>query len=123
MASTVDDETTPQDNRVGVATGVVGLLTTVATGLACVGPFVAILLGVGGFGWLTRYAHLRVPATLLTIAVLGYGFYRLYGKRARSCSTRARTTQRLGRVLLWTATVLAVGINVFEYVVLPRLGS
>lgn len=123
MTSSIDRKPAPHDDRVGVATGVLGLLTTVATGAACVGPFIAILLGVGGFGWLTRYAHLRVPATLLTVAVLAYGFFRLYGKRARTCSSPRPATARIGRVLLWTATVLAVGINVFEYVVLPRLGS
>jgi hypothetical protein len=121
MTSTETHEPTSDDTKVGVATGLLGLVTTVATGLACVGPFVAILLGVGGFGWLTRYAHLRVPATLLTVAVLAYGFFHMYGKRSRACP--ASTSARIGRVLLWTATVLAVGVNVFEYVVLPRLGS
>jgi hypothetical protein len=114
-------EHAPQDTKVGVATGVLGILTTVATGIACVGPFVAILLGVGGFGWLTRYAHLRVPATVLTAAILAYGFYRMYRQDARAC--RATPSARAGRALLWTATVLAVGINLFEYVVLPRLAS
>lgn len=123
MTST-DDNTSPvQDTKVGVATGLLGLLTTAATGIACVGPFVAILLGVGGFGWLTQYAHLRVPATLLTVAVLAFGFVRMYGKRSRDCASRPSTSARIGRVLLWTATVLAVGVNLFEYVVLPRLGS
>lgn len=116
-------ELTSRDGKAGVATGIVGLLTTVATGAACVGPFIAILLGVGGFGWLTQYAHLRVPATLLTAAVLAFGFFRVYGKRSRGCSSQRSRTVRVARVLLWIATVLAVGINVFEYVVLPRLGS
>lgn len=122
MTSSEEQDRTQGDTKVGVATGALGLLTAAATGIACVGPFVAILLGVGGFGWLTRYAHLRVPATLLTVAVLAFGFYRVYGKANRACASRPSATARLGRVLLWTATVLAVGINVFEYVVLPRLG-
>ncbi|MFW6052131.1 MAG: hypothetical protein ACODAU_13215 [Myxococcota bacterium] len=122
MRSTEHHETTSSEGKVGVATGILGLSTAVATGIACVGPFVAILLGVGGFGWLTRYAHLRVPATLLTAAILGFGFYRVYGKRSGACAANAPTRRRLARVLLWSATVLAVGINVFEYVVLPRLG-
>jgi hypothetical protein len=113
--------TQPDDARVhsklGLLAATTGLLATLSTAAACVGPFVAILFGVGGFGWLTRYAHLRVPATVLTALVLGIGFWGLYGPRAcpRSPGRRA------ARALLWLASALAIAINVFEYAVMPRL--
>lgn len=106
--------------RAGVAAAALGLLTTMATGAACVGPFLAILLGIGGFGWLTQYVYLRVPASLFTAALLAFGFLRLYGRGRRSCSRSTKTL--LARVLLWSATLLALAINLFEYVVMPRLG-
>ena len=115
-------ETTHQ-GRTALTVAIMGLITTLATGAACIGPFVAILLGVSGFGWLTRYAYLRVPASLLTLLVLGYGFYRLYrhpagdGARAKPCSR----PNPAARACLWAATTLAIGVNLFEYLVLPRL--
>lgn len=105
------------DAKLGLLAAAAGLLTTLTTAAACVGPFVAILLGVGGFGWLTRYAHLRVPATVLTALVLGIGFWRLYGPR----TCRRSSGRRAARGLLWLASALAVAVNVFEYAVMPRL--
>jgi mercuric ion transport protein len=96
-----------------------GLVTAIGTGVACVGPLVAILLGVGGFGWLVQYAHLRVPATLATALLLALGFH-LTSRRPPDACRRAK--QHRARVLLWSATALAVAINVFEYVIFPRLG-
>jgi hypothetical protein len=104
-------------NRMAFAAATGGLAATVLTGIACVGPLVAILLGVGGFGWLTRYAWLRVPASLTTAALLAAGFYWVY---FRGCPRDAKA--RLARGALWTATLLAVALNVFEYVIFPRLG-
>ena len=103
-------------SRAGTAVAAASLLTTLVTGLACTGPLLAIVLGVSGLGFLTRYAHLQAPATVATAALLGLGFVLLY--RRRACPTEPR---RWPRVLLWTATALAVAMNVFEYVILPRL--
>lgn len=98
-----------------------GLLATLATGAACVGPLLAVALGVGGFGWLTRYAHLRVPATIATATMLAVGFYVVHVRSRRPACAR-RTRSRLGPLLLWIATTLAVAVNLFEYLVFPRLG-
>lgn len=96
-----------------------GLAATIVTGVACVGPLVAILLGIGGFGWLTQYGFLRVPATVATALFLAFGFYFVY-VRNKAC---ARTRKgRLSRVILWSATALAVAVNTFEYFILPNLG-
>jgi hypothetical protein len=110
-----------QQNRMALAAAGGGLLATVATGLACLGPLAGILLGVGGLGFLTRFTWLRVPATLLTAALLAVGFFTLYRPLPAACAARPSGTRRLGRVLLWSATLLAISVNVFEYLIFPRL--
>jgi hypothetical protein len=103
---------------IGLAAG--SLLLTSVTGLACVGPFVAILLGVGGLGHLTRYAQFRVPASVLTFALLAMAFYRVYGRTGATCTKNPPAF--FARLLLWTSAVLAVAINALEYAILERLG-
>ncbi len=110
-------QATPQE-RLGGAAAVAGMAAAVVTGAACIGPMLGIVLGIGGLGWLARYAHLQLPATVLTAVLLAAGFYLLYRRRDCDC-TPAR---RGARALLWTATGLAVAINAFEYLILPNLG-
>lgn len=113
---TPEAETRPSRAALVAAAG--GLLATLLTGAACVGPLVAILLGIGGFGWLTQYGYLRVPASLATAALLAAGFYLVHRKRRRCGAARARRET----AVLWLATAVAVAINLFEYVIFPRLG-
>jgi hypothetical protein len=77
-----------------------------------------IAFGIGGLGWLVRYAHLQLPASVLTVVLLAAGFYLLYVRRDCGCTTARRSA----RTLLWVATAVAVAINVFEYLILPTLG-
>lgn len=115
----MDNDATDRDGpNAGIVAAAGGLIATLVTGLACVGPLVAILLGVGGMGWLTQYSYLRVPATILTVLMLAGGFVFVYG-RDRNCT---RTTKGKAAVaILWIATALAVAVNVFEYLIFPNL--
>lgn len=100
-----------------------GLVAAIATAGACVGPLVAILLGVGGLGWLTRYADLRVPASIATGSLLAFGFYRVHWRPgAGRCARAWSSKKKVAAGLLWTATVVAVAVNLFEYLVFPHLG-
>jgi hypothetical protein len=110
-----------RSNTLAFAAATGGFAATVLTGIACVGPLVAILLGVGGFGWLTQYAWLRVPASLATATLLAGGFYWVYFRPGRDRCARSATAKG-ARVVLWTATLLAIALNLFEYVIFPRLG-
>lgn len=110
-------------NEAAMAAAAAGLVAAIATAAACVGPLVAILLGVGGLGWLSRYADLRVPASIATGALLASGFWLVHRrKRAEACAAGRSAKKRVTVGLLWTATVVAVTVNLFEYLVLPRLG-
>ena len=105
-------------DRAGIGAAVGSLLLSSFMALSCVGPFVAISIGLSGFGHFTQYAALRAPASLLTLGVLALGFYWLYGRRSAGCSNAAR---RASRLLYWLSAAIAVAINLLEYIVLPRL--
>ena len=99
------------------------LVATLVTGAACILPLVAILVGASGFGWLARYAYLRVPASIATFALIAAGFGWAYRKRDRTaCAPAAKRNLRIARALLWCVALLAVAMNVFEYLVFPELG-
>lgn len=88
--------------------------------ICCVGPLLFVTLGVGA-GLASTFEPLRPVFTLLTVGLLALGFYVVYGRRTApsgsgdgspacapdgSCVVpRDRTRDK---VLLWTATVVAV---------------
>jgi hypothetical protein len=114
------ENTTPQTtNRIGMAAATAGVVTACATGAACIGPFVGIVFGIGGLGWLAQYAYLRVPAALATLLVLAVGFILVRrAGRGQACDRALRPARRM----LWLAAALALAINTFEFVILPTLG-
>ena len=89
--------------------------------LCCVGPLVFVAFGVGA-GLASTFEPLRPIFTVLTVALLGLGFYIVYGRRSvMSPAIRERTEdgglqgacalphhRTRDRWLLWVATVLAL---------------
>lgn len=104
--------------RTGGAVAAAGRLAAIVAGAACIGPMIGIVFGIGGLGWLARYAHVRVPASVVTLLLLAIGYFLLYWRRDGSCAAG----RRRARTLLWIAAVAAAAINSFEYPVLPTLG-
>lgn len=103
----------------------------VLASLCCIGPLVFVAFGVGA-GLASTFAPLRPAFTVLTIALLAVGFYTVYGKKrvvaAGGGGTGAATddstggpdgscevprSRRRDKVILWTATVLAVLLLTF----------
>ena len=100
------------------AVGAVG--AAFVASLCCVGPLMFVAFGVGA-GFASTFEPLRPIFTVLTVALLAVGFYVVYGRQsalAKSGNTTAvcdadgrcsvprnRTSDR---VVLWTATVLAL---------------
>lgn len=79
--------------------------------LCCVGPLLFVTLGVGA-GLASTFEPLRPIFTLLTVALLAFGFYVVYGRRGApvcapdgSCTVPRRTREK---VILWIAAVVAV---------------
>ena len=89
--------------------------------LCCIGPVVFVTLGVGA-GFATRFEPLRPLFTVLTIALLGLGFYSVYGRQratasAGSCdidgTCAAPRSRRRDKILLWIASLVALVILTF----------
>lgn len=94
--------------------------------LCCLGPLVFALLGIGGAGLLMRFEPYRPYFTVLTLGLLGLGFYFTYRtprvantaavEGGPECACEHPKSNRLGRILLWVATVLVVGFLSFPYI-------
>lgn len=93
------------------------MITAFLGSLCCVGPLLFVTLGVGA-GWASTFEPLRPVFAGLTVALLGLGFYAVYGQRVRasgaevtcgpghSCPTPRH--RRRDEVVLWVATVVAL---------------
>lgn len=106
-----------------LAAEIAAVASAVLASLCCIGPVLFVTLGVGA-GLASRFEPLRPLFAVLTLALLGVGFYTVYGRRPAtgaatnhpigdaSCAIDATCTvaQRRTRdkVLVWSATVLAV---------------
>lgn len=119
------------DNRggAGLWASAGAVLAALGASLCCIGPLVFVAFGVGA-GLASTFEPLRPLFTALTFLGLGIGFYTVYGrrwkaKRADACRApgdaspaevctvpRSRTRDK---VILWIATVLALGFWSFTY--------
>ena len=102
----------------GVYTGLASLCASLVAGLACIGPLLGIALGVSGLGWLSQFSYLTLPASVVSLALLTVAIV-MYVKRKSSCANRRR--HYLNLFFLAITTLVVIGINVFEFIILPRL--
>lgn len=89
--------------------------------LCCIGPVLFVTLGVGA-GFAARFEPLRPLFTVLTIALLGLGFYSAYGRHgatmaAAPCDVDGTCavprSRRRDRILLWIAALVALVVLTF----------
>jgi len=91
----------------------------VASALCCAGPLVAVLLGLSGAGLSATFEPLRPYFLVGTALSLGGGFYWLREEDRDACvpgkpCADPRTRRRM-RIMLWTATVLALVFGSFPW--------
>src|SRR5215831_14757664 len=94
-------------------TAIAGVLGAIAASSCCVLPLVFVSLGVSGawIGNLTALAPYQPYILVLTIVVLGYGFYSAYGRAWQTCDddTCERTLpSRAVKIGLWAGTILVI---------------
>src|SRR5437016_4661122 len=94
-----------------------GLLASVC----CIGPLLLAVLGIAGAGLLARCEVYRPVFTAATFALLGAGFWLAYRKpkavEGDACGCEYPKANRLGRVVLWIAAVVAVVFWASPYIV------
>ncbi|MCC7110993.1 MAG: Mercuric transport protein MerT, partial [Deltaproteobacteria bacterium] len=73
------DDTSPK--RLTIATTAGSIAAAVLASACCVGPLILALLGIGGGALRVKLEPLRPLFRVVTVALLGTGFYVTYRKR------------------------------------------
>ncbi len=116
----------PSIRRWSVASAAGAVVSAFLASLCCLGPIVFALLGIGGAGLLVKFEPYRPYFTALTLGLLGLGFYFTYRKPKLAaasptapggpeCACEHPKSNKVGKVMLWVATVLVVGFLAFPY--------
>ncbi len=100
-----------QKERVTVAGSVVA---AIAASSCCIGPLVALVLGVGGAAATSGMQKWRPVFLGVTFVLLGVAWYLTYRKpKADACGGAAcagRRSAKTAKVILWVGTILAVAV-------------
>ncbi len=87
--------------------------------LCCIGPLLAVAVGVSGTGLAGTFEPLRPYLLGGALAFLGLGHYALYREERNACGPGKLcadpTVRRRMKIVLWGATVLAVILGTFPY--------
>jgi mercuric ion transport protein len=108
--------------QVSLAASASSIIAALAASACCIGPLVFALLGIGGAGLLVKFEPYRPIFTVVTLGLLGTGFYFTYRKpktatvaEADACGCERPKTNRAGKIMLWFATVLVALFLAFPY--------
>ncbi|MEX2303298.1 MAG: copper ion binding protein [Bryobacterales bacterium] len=87
--------------------------------LCCIGPLVAVGLGLGAFGAATLFESLRPYLLVATAALLSGAFYLTYRKQPQEkCEGEACAVgphQKSRKILLWVVTAAVAALAAFPY--------
>lgn len=105
----------------------------VAASACCIGPLVLALLGIGGAGFLVALEPYRPVFTVVTLGLLGAGWYMTYWEPARAsavptvigsvnaegddCRCEMPGANKAGKRMLWVATGLIGVALAFPYLI------
>ncbi len=104
----------PAPKWLNIGTG----LAAIGASLCCVGPFVLVLLGLGG-SWMSTLvglSPLRPVFIVLALGFLGWGFWRLYLTPCDGGSACALPqVRRRQRLIYWLVALSALGLIGFPW--------
>ena len=115
--------------QVGERLAVVGgLLGAIAASSCCILPLLLFSVGAGGawIGNLSALAPYQPSFVVITLALVGYGFWLVYRKRtvcAGGDACASPLPSRLVKTGLWTATVIVAAALAFPYAAPVLLGT
>lgn len=96
------------------------VITAFLASVCCIGPLILVFLGVGGLGFFTQFERYRPFFIGLTFIFLGGAFYLTY-RRKTACNPgdacKRGGVGRLQKIVLWTATGVALVFIGFPYLV------
>ena len=93
------------------------VLAAIGASLCCILPIAVAVLGIGSAALGARLEPYRPYFLVLTIAILGYAFYRAYRPEkcepGQTCAVPA--THRRQRIVLWIVAAVALALTTFPY--------
>lgn len=95
-----------------------GVLSALVASLCCVGPLVLILLGVGGASTAISIGYRQPYFLVFGVAILGFGFYKLYRK---SCRSKHLTSKQ--QIIVFGGSFLAAALLYYllTFVITPLI--
>lgn len=105
-----------------------GLLGAIAASSCCILPVALFSLGMGGawIGNLTALAPYQPVFVVISLGLLGYGYWLVYRRPKAACAEAAACARpmpnRIVKSILWLATVLVAAAVAFPYVAPYLLG-
>lgn len=92
-----------------------GVLAGIAASLCCIGPLLALSLGLGSFAAATWFAQWRPILLAVTFVLLGLAWYLTYRRLKVDCEDGvcARPPGKAARASLWLGTLVALGAAVY----------
>lgn len=97
--------------KFGVWGAIGSLVASLVAMTACLGPIILVVFGVGGAGFLVRYAQYKPYFILLTAIFLGLGFYITYRKKSADAAAFdpcIAQSLRRNKIVLWIASGLVI---------------
>ncbi|MGQ0702244.1 MAG: mercuric transporter MerT family protein [Gemmatimonadales bacterium] len=96
-----------------------GILAALASALCCVGPLIAIALGVSGAGLAATFEPLRPFFVAGTVGSLGFGFVVVRREEHKACEPgrpcASPVVRRRMKRALWVATIVAIPLLTFPW--------
>jgi mercuric ion transport protein len=93
------------------------VVSAIAASACCIGPLIAVLLGVSGFAAAGVLAKWRPVLLLVTVGLLGVAWYLTYRKPKEACADGSvcatKPVAKWNKVVLWFATVFVVATAAF----------
>ncbi|MEX1137759.1 MAG: mercuric transporter MerT family protein [Bacteroidota bacterium] len=91
-------------------TAVGSVFTAITASLCCIGPIAAAIVGVGSIGAFSVFVAYRPYFIVLTVLLLGLGFFLVYRKREVVCddgSCKVESAGKWSKISVWLATAIA----------------
>lgn len=96
-----------------------GVVAALASSLCCVGPLVAVALGVSGAGLAATFEPLRPYFVGGTVLALSFGFVALNREEKRACEPGTLCASPIARRrmkwALWMATIISIPLLTFPW--------
>jgi len=106
-----------EDTQKNLFTIFSAVLAAFGASLCCILPVVVAVAGVGSAALGAKLEPLRPYFLVMTIAILGFAFYRAYRPEkcepGQTCAVPANRRRR--RIVLWIVAAVALALTTFPY--------